>query len=77
MYPENRQGKAEFVKDILDPIAKQAGFASVTYEEDTDLYEEAIVIRTWNGDIAYTINVHADSCVAMVRDFVKQFLVYV
>lgn len=74
MYSDNAAGKAEFTKDILEPIAKQAGFKSATYERDYDVYSEAIVVRTFDDTVAYVINVSWDSCVAMVRDFVKQFL---
>jgi hypothetical protein len=78
MYPDNRQGKAEFAKDVLEPITQQFGYGTCTYEEYTDygrfMYDEALVIRDIDGEICKVINVSMDSCAAMVKDLYRQFL---
>jgi len=67
LYGENYMGKRRFTVDIIKPLARQAGFNDCDYIFDGD--EEYLHVTCENN--SFKICVTADSCVAMVKDFLQ------
>lgn len=67
LYGENYMGKRRFTVDIIKPLARQAGFNDCDYIFDGN--EEYLHVTCENN--SFKICVTADSCVAMVKDFLQ------
>lgn len=66
-YSEDYFGKRRFTVNVIKPLARQAGFEDCDYIIDGN--EEYLHVTCENN--SFDICVTADSCVAMVKDFLQ------
>ena len=68
-YTDSYEDKAKFVKDVISAMVRQYGFAEARYT-GTDEYEciEIVSITKYGVRVMKTIDVTADSCLAMMTD---------
>ena len=68
-YTDSYEDKAKFTKDVISAMVRQYGFAEARYL-GTEEYEfiEIISITEKAVRVVKSINVTADSCLAMMTD---------
>lgn len=69
-YPDNREGKEAFTKDVIAKVVKQVGYDQANYTADEK--GEFVWLFQDRGDLFFNvvkkIDVTADSCYAMLED---------
>ena len=72
-YPDNREGKEAFTRDVIAKIVKQVGYDQANYTADKE--GEFVWLFQDRGHIFFDavkrIDVTADSCYAMLEDVMK------
>lgn len=72
-YPDNREGKEAFTKDVIAKVVKQVGYDQANYTADKE--GEFVWLFQDRGHIFFDavkrIDVTADSCYAMLEDVMK------
>lgn len=72
-YPDNREGKEAFTKDVIAKVIKQVGYDQANYTADKE--GEFVWLFQDRGHIFFDavkkIDVTADSCYAMLEDVMK------
>ena len=72
-YPDNREGKEAFTRDVIAKVVKQVGYDQANYTADKE--GEFIWLFQDQGHIFFDavkrIDVTADSCYAMLEDVMK------
>lgn len=68
-YTDSYEDKVEFVRDVISAMVRQYGFAEARYL-GTKEYEfiEIISVTKCGVKVIKSINVTADSCLAMMTD---------
>lgn len=76
-YKENKEGKEQFVDEVIVPIVRQAGYSNAKYVATED-GEKIYLFKLkdfgsgyWDTAVS-TIDVTADSCLAIVADVMKK-----
>lgn len=76
-YRENKEGKELFVDEVIVPIVRQAGYSNAKYVATED-GEKIYLFKLKDFGFGYwdtavsTIDVTADSCLAIVADVMKK-----
>ena len=72
-YPDNREGKEVFTKDVIAKVVKQVGYDQANYTANKE--GEFVWLFQDQGhiflDAVKKIDVTADSCYAMLEDVMK------
>lgn len=72
-YPDNREGKEAFTRDVIAKVVKQVGYDQANYTADKE--GEFVWLFQDRGHIFFDavkrIDVTADSCYAMLEDVMK------
>ena len=72
-YPDNREGKEAFTRDVIAKVVKQVGYDQAIYTAD-EKYEFVWLFQDQGHvffDAVKKINVTADSCYVMLKDVMK------
>ena len=72
-YPDNREGKEAFTRDVIAKVVKQVGYDQANYTANKE--GEFVWLFQDRGHIFFDavkrIDVTADSCYAMLEDVMK------
>ncbi len=72
-YPDNREGKEAFTRDVIAKVVKQVGYDQANYTADKE--GEFVWLFQDRGHVFFDavkrIDVTADSCYAMLEDVMK------
>ena len=68
-YTDSYEDKAKFVKDVVSAMVRQYGFAEARYLGTAEYeFVEIISITKFGVKVIKSINVTADSCLAIMTD---------